>query len=281
MSSSASLNARQLYWAKGIVATIKEMRLPADQGPRACDIAFATIRVESGFKMYANGNNPTSLRLPHDAVGWDHGSVGLYQQQVGGAYNSTANWGTTSQCMDVGYSTRKFVNTLLSRNWLNMTNGQAAQSVQGSAFPDRYEQQDAWAVQLRKELWAGSAAAPSPKPAPTPSTSSSSSTATSYVVRSGDTLSGIAARFHISGGYSALAKLNGIADPNKIFVGQVLRISGTTTAPVSTAAYYTVRSGDTLSGIAGRYHTTWQRLQSLNHIKNPNLIYIGEKLRVR
>ena len=47
------------------------------------------------------------------------------------------------------------------------------------------------------------------------------------------------------------------------------------------AQYYTVQSGDTLSGIASRYGTTWQRLQQMNGISNPNVIYAGQRLRVK
>lgn len=43
---------------------------------------------------------------------------------------------------------------------------------------------------------------------------------------------------------------------------------------------YTVRSGDTLSGIAAAYGTSWQRLASINGISNPNLIYPGQVLTV-
>ena len=39
---------------------------------------------------------------------------------------------------------------------------------------------------------------------------------------------------------------------------------------------YSVVSGDTLGGIATRYHTTWQRLASYNHIANPNIIYLHQ-----
>jgi N-acetylmuramoyl-L-alanine amidase len=39
---------------------------------------------------------------------------------------------------------------------------------------------------------------------------------------------------------------------------------------------YSVISGDTLNGIATRYHTTWQRLASYNHIANPNVIYVHQ-----
>ncbi|HLH63933.1 MAG TPA: LysM peptidoglycan-binding domain-containing protein [Ktedonobacteraceae bacterium] len=41
---------------------------------------------------------------------------------------------------------------------------------------------------------------------------------------------------------------------------------------------YVVVSGDTLGGIAARYGTTWQKLASYNHIPNPNLIYINQKV---
>lgn len=44
---------------------------------------------------------------------------------------------------------------------------------------------------------------------------------------------------------------------------------------------YRVKSGDTLSHIALRYHTTVARLADLNHIKNPDLIHPGEKLIIR
>ncbi len=47
------------------------------------------------------------------------------------------------------------------------------------------------------------------------------------------------------------------------------------------AVYYTVRSGDTLSGIASKYGTTYQKLAQMNGIANPNRIYAGQKLRVK
>ena len=45
--------------------------------------------------------------------------------------------------------------------------------------------------------------------------------------------------------------------------------------------YYTVRSGDTLSALAKKYGTTVSQLVAWNNIKNPNLIYVGQKLRVK
>lgn len=49
----------------------------------------------------------------------------------------------------------------------------------------------------------------------------------------------------------------------------------------SQAVYYTVRSGDTLSGIASKYGTTYQKLAQMNGISNPNKIYAGQRIRVK
>jgi LysM repeat protein len=50
---------------------------------------------------------------------------------------------------------------------------------------------------------------------------------------------------------------------------------------VNSAAYYTVKKGDTLSGIAKKYDTTVTNLLKLNNIKNANVIVIGQKIRVK
>lgn len=49
---------------------------------------------------------------------------------------------------------------------------------------------------------------------------------------------------------------------------------------VTGTIYYVVKSGDTLGGIASRYGTTWQMLQALNGLSNPNWIYPGQRLKV-
>ena len=45
--------------------------------------------------------------------------------------------------------------------------------------------------------------------------------------------------------------------------------------------YYVVKRGDTLSGIASKYGTTYQRLAQINGIANPNRIYVGQKIMVK
>ena len=66
-------------------------------------------------------------------------------------------------------------------------------------------------------------------------------------------------------------------DPNKI-QSKVNAKLGVASKPA--ARTYTVRSGDTLSGIAAKYGKTWQQLQQRNGIANPNLIYPGQVLRI-
>lgn len=102
----------------------------------------------------------------------------------------------------------------------------------------------------------------------------SASSATVYIVKSGDTLSGIASKYGTT--YQTLASINGISDPDKIYPGQKIKISGG-----GGATYYTVKSGDTLSGIAKKYGTTYHNLAKMNGIQNPNVIYPGQRIRVK
>lgn len=91
-----------------------------------------------------------------------------------------------------------------------------------------------------------------------------------YTVKSGDTLSNIAERTGQS--VSDLAQKNGISDINHLSVGQVIEIADT-----SENGTYTVKSGDTLSGIAEKYGTTVDRLMQLNHLSSDFLV-VGEQI---
>lgn len=105
-----------------------------------------------------------------------------------------------------------------------------------------------------------------------------------YTVKSGDTLSGIAKKYNTT--YQKLAAYNGIANPNLIKVGQRIKIpnvasAAPTPAPVVKEVVYTVKKGDTLSAIAKKYGTTYQKIAADNGIKNPNLIRVGQKLTIK
>lgn len=122
----------------------------------------------------------------------------------------------------------------------------------------------------------------SSSPAKTSTTTKATTTQGTYTVKSGDTLSGIASAHGTS--YEALAKVNGISNPNMIYVGQTLKLSGTTTSNVTTktsttaSGAYTVTSGDTLYGIATKLGVNWQQLALQNNISQPYTIYVGQKL---
>ncbi|MDI6503170.1 LysM peptidoglycan-binding domain-containing protein [Leuconostoc suionicum] len=111
------------------------------------------------------------------------------------------------------------------------------------------------------------------------SSTASASAASTYTVQSGDNLSTIAAAHGTTS--AALASLNGISNPNYIYVGQVLKLSGSASTSASTSTgTYTVKSGDNLSTIASKYGTTTANLQALNGISNANYIYVGQMLKV-
>ncbi|MDY0256269.1 glucosaminidase domain-containing protein [Gudongella oleilytica] len=55
--------------------------------------------------------------------------------------------------------------------------------------------------------------------------------------------------------------------------------SGGNSQPASDTVY-TVKSGDTLSKIAAAYGTTYQALAEYNRIANPNIIYVGQKIKI-
>lgn len=123
--------------------------------------------------------------------------------------------------------------------------------------------------------YAGGTVTPSPQPSTQPVPQP---TETTYTVVAGDTLSGIASRYGTT--YQELARINNIANPNLIYVGQVIKIPTSGTNSTSNVITYTVKKGDTLSGIASRYGTTYQKIAQDNGIANPNLIYAGQVLKI-
>ena len=118
-----------------------------------------------------------------------------------------------------------------------------------------------------------------------------------YVVKSGDSLSKIAAKHGVNA--RELAELNQIVDANKIRVGQKLllpdyskpsqspsadKASGSSTKATSKAAAsgatYEVKSGDSLSKIAAAHGVKTKALMEANNITDANKIRIGQKLTI-
>lgn len=107
--------------------------------PRGIVIGFATVFVESNWLNYANAKVAGSLDLPHDAVGSDGMSVGLFQQQV--IMGNGWWWGPVEVCQDPYQSARLFFSRLAKLDYNGGNSpGSYAQAVQKSAYPDRYDQ---------------------------------------------------------------------------------------------------------------------------------------------
>ena len=95
-------------------------------------------------------------------------------------------------------------------------------------------------------------------------------------VRAGDTLWAIAREYGTT--VEAIARENRIADPNRIFAGERLRI--TLPARGSGEEIYTVRRGDTPISIAGKFGVTLSTLEDRNGLERGETIYAGDKLSI-
>lgn len=124
-----------------------------------------------------------------------------------------------------------------------------------------YGDANAWAKYAGASGAQASAPAPAPKPVDPLAGKSDNQLADEVIAgRFGD---GDARRKALGSRYAAVQKL----------VNQKLTHK-------SAGRTYTVRAGDTLSGIAAKYGTTWQHLQQINGIRNANLIRVGQVLRI-
>lgn len=126
--------------------------------------------------------------------------------------------------------------------------------------------------------------APFPEPLPIPS-------GTPYTVQRGDSLWSISQKFNVP--FVVLMEANGMNRETRLRVGQEIRIPegyerstvAKTSAPAATAApaentrSYTVRAGDTLSGIALRHRATVSEIRRLNGLQG-DLIRVGQTLQV-
>ncbi|MEM7030042.1 MAG: LysM peptidoglycan-binding domain-containing protein, partial [Chloroflexota bacterium] len=122
---------------------------------------------------------------------------------------------------------------------------------------------------------------PTQEPTATPVTSienpnsGSTNDFVTHTVQRGENLYRIGRTYGIS--VDELVRINGLTNPNTIYVGQDLKI------PSQSAGgdgIHIVQRGDTLLSISLRYGTTTAVLQQLNNLANPNVIYVGQKLKV-
>ena len=95
-----------------------------------------------------------------------------------------------------------------------------------------------------------------------------------HTVKKNETLSLIASKYGVS--TSALQAYNNISNPNLLFVGKKLKIPDKGIKEIP----YTVQKGDSLGGIASRFGVKLSDIANLNNISRPDLIKVGQKIKV-
>jgi murein DD-endopeptidase MepM/ murein hydrolase activator NlpD len=139
--TTITLSHRQLTRAATILDVAADT---AGVGRRGARVALMAALTESGLRMLANPTVPTSSSFPNDGVGSDHDSLGLFQMRP------STGWGSIRNLMDPTYQAEAFFGGPGGPNhgsprglldipeWTALTDGQAAQAVEVSAYPDRY-----------------------------------------------------------------------------------------------------------------------------------------------
>jgi LysM repeat protein len=123
------------------------------------------------------------------------------------------------------------------------------------------------------------AAAPDPAPA-----APAAAMPATHTVAAGENLYRIGLHYGVS--WVTLAQLNNITNPNRIVVGQLLRLPGangavpTPTPSPHVETMHTVRVGENLYRIGRAYNISWTLIAEANGLVNPNQIYVGQVLKI-
>lgn len=139
-----TLGKKQLTHAATIITVGGQITGVERAGMR---IALMAALTESTLRMLSNtGAYPESADFPNDGDASDHDSLGLFQMRP------AAGWGTVAQLMDSTYQAKAFYGGPNGPNypsprglldipgWQSLDAGEAAQAVEVSAYPDRYQE---------------------------------------------------------------------------------------------------------------------------------------------
>lgn len=139
------LEPRQIEYVNQIKGTAKERVSDKDKADRLAVLSIMAALQESHIRVLANPTYPETMDMDKDGVGSDHDSVGIFQQRP------QSGWGEPKQLMDSQYNIDAFIGGdkgpnkgsprgVLDTEWESGPLGQVVQTVQGSAFPDAYDQ---------------------------------------------------------------------------------------------------------------------------------------------
>ena len=151
--------------------------------------------------------------------------------------------------------------TLLAERW--GVSVEAIMAANGIADPDR--------IRVGQRIAApGALAAAAGPPAPA-----------AYAIEAGDNLTLLAERWGVS--VEAIMAANGIADPDRIHVGQEIAVPGRGAAPPPPApapASYAIEAGDNLTLLAERWGVSVEAIMAANGIADPDRIHVGQEIAV-
>jgi LysM repeat protein len=97
-----------------------------------------------------------------------------------------------------------------------------------------------------------------------------------HIVQRGENLFRIGLKYGLDA--ATLAQYNGLSDPDRIYVGQSLKIPWEYDSPAGQEGIHIVRPGDTLTSIALQYGISTQALMAANNLRDPDFIYVGQRL---
>lgn len=153
---SFTLNHQQLTHAATIIDAGNQID---GVGRDGIQIALMAALTESTLRMLSNTSAyPESEDFPNDGDGSDNDSLGLFQMRP------ASGWGSVPELMDPEYQTAAFYGGPSGPNvgsprglldipgWEEMSPGEAAQAVEVSEYPDRYENNAPVAVTILDSL---------------------------------------------------------------------------------------------------------------------------------
>lgn len=166
-----TLNKQQLTHAATIITVGSRIEGVTRDGVQIALIAALT---ESTLRQLANTDTyPESGGYPNDGNGSDHDSLGLFQMRP------QSGWGSVAELMDPEYQAAAFFGGPAGPNypsprglldiprWQSMSKGEAAQAVEVSAFPDRYNNYGPVAEMILMTLTSGTSNSSAPAPSTT------------------------------------------------------------------------------------------------------------------
>ena len=165
-----TLNKQQLTHAATIITVGSRIEGVTRDGVQ---IAIMAALTESTLRQLANtGTYPESGGYPNDGNGSDHDSLGLFQMRP------QSGWGSVAELMDPEYQAAAFFGGPSGPNypsprglldipgWQSMGKGEAAQAVEVSAYPDRYNNYESVAETLLTILTSGTSTSSTTAPSP-------------------------------------------------------------------------------------------------------------------